>query len=288
MSSLQKWVSGHDLLKKWNIMDSELIDCLKKGLKPFRKYNGLPILCPEKHHAFFYYNEKYAQILEALKTINRNYESAKGIEAQITEFSIGNKKTTFFQVKNSSFMFEITKTDYENVKNLYNIETSFGGQIHRTPIFIDNCKVVQLFKKIIDETKAEFQSKIEDIKSDDPNCILWKYFIKPREEKVIKKLCDKMTEAVFKLKDVEKFEGEQVLKPQKKLRPNQKHKIECRKVAGILWKKYPNMTIADIINRNEIIEVSKKNDGNLYTEKTVRNWIKDLCPDRSAGRRRRT
>lgn len=275
-------------MKRWKIMDFELIDCLKKGLKPFRKYSGLPILCPKEHHAFFYYDEKYAQILEASKTINKNYESEKGIEAKITEFSIGNKKTTLFQVKNSSFLFEITKTDYEKVKNLFNIEASSGGQIHRTPIFIDNCKVVRLFKKIIDETKAEYQSKIDDIKSDDPNCILWKYFIKPCEEKVIKKQCDKMTQAVFNLKDVEKFEREQVLKPQKKLRASQKHKNECRKVAAKLWEKYPSMTIADMINQNEMIEVSKKSDGKFYVDKTVRNWIKELCPNRSAGRRTQT
>ena len=73
----------------------------------------------------------------------------------------------------------------------------------------------------------------------------------------------------------------------KKSRPNQRHKIECRKVAAKLWEKHPNMTIADMINQNEIIEVSKKSDGALYMEKTVRNWIKDLCPNPAPGRRRR-
>jgi hypothetical protein len=30
---------------------------------------------------------------------------------------------------------------------------------------------------------------------------------------------------------------------------------------------------------NEVFE------GRVYKEKTIRNWIKDLCPDRSPGRR---
>jgi hypothetical protein len=74
----------------------------------------------------------------------------------------------------------------------------------------------------------------------------------------------------------------------KKLRPSQMHRDECRKVAAKFWEKYPEMTIADMIDRAEILEVSKKNNGKAYMEKTVRNWIKDLCPDRSPGRRKRT
>jgi len=74
----------------------------------------------------------------------------------------------------------------------------------------------------------------------------------------------------------------------KKHRLSQKAKIECRAIAKKIWGKDPKITIADMINHPELLPHTKKKDGNLYTEKTVRNWIKDLCPDRSKGRRKGT
>ena len=68
----------------------------------------------------------------------------------------------------------------------------------------------------------------------------------------------------------------------KKLRPNQKHKIECRKIASKIWENDPKVTIADMILRDEIAKVCETK---VYCETTLRNWIKDLCPDRSPGRR---
>jgi hypothetical protein len=67
-----------------------------------------------------------------------------------------------------------------------------------------------------------------------------------------------------------------------KLRPNQKHKIECRKVAKKIWDENPSITIADMILSDEISNVC---EGKVYAEKTLHNWIKDLCPNRSPGRR---
>jgi hypothetical protein len=69
---------------------------------------------------------------------------------------------------------------------------------------------------------------------------------------------------------------------EKKLRPNQNHKIEYRKVAESLWEKNPTITITDMCYKDEINEIS---DPKQYSEKTIRNWIKDLCPNRSPGRR---
>jgi len=65
-------------------------------------------------------------------------------------------------------------------------------------------------------------------------------------------------------------------------RPMQKIREECRKIAKRLWKKYPKMTIQDMIFRDEIAHACGQK---LYTEDTIRNWIKDLCPNRLPGRR---
>ena len=74
----------------------------------------------------------------------------------------------------------------------------------------------------------------------------------------------------------------------KKLRPSQKAKNECRKIAKKIWGENPQITIADMINHDDLLSYTTKKDGNFYTEKTVRNWIKNLCPDRSRGRRKST
>jgi hypothetical protein len=68
----------------------------------------------------------------------------------------------------------------------------------------------------------------------------------------------------------------------KRLRPNQRHKIECRKVAGELWKADPDLSIVEISKRKEIWDACEKEH---YTPKTIRNWINDLCPNRNPGRR---
>jgi hypothetical protein len=94
----------------------------------------------------------------------------------------------------------------------------------------------------------------------------------------------------FRLSDVEKLEKEyrfesensRETKKEKKLRPNQRHKKRCREIAERLWKVDSEITIADMAFHDEITTAF---DGKMYAEKTIRNWIKDLCPDRSPGRR---
>jgi hypothetical protein len=64
----------------------------------------------------------------------------------------------------------------------------------------------------------------------------------------------------------------------------QRHRLECRKVAAKLWEKDRLITIADMVLRDEIniVFAGRKK---FYTEDTIRNWIKDLCPNRKPGRR---
>jgi hypothetical protein len=76
--------------------------------------------------------------------------------------------------------------------------------------------------------------------------------------------------------------------PHKKLRPNQLAKRKCGNIAEKIWEKDPQITIAEMINHPDLIPHTKKKDGKFYAEKTVRNWIKELCPDRSPGRRKNT
>ncbi|MFC1554093.1 sigma 54-interacting transcriptional regulator [candidate division KSB1 bacterium] len=68
----------------------------------------------------------------------------------------------------------------------------------------------------------------------------------------------------------------------KKLRPSQKHRLECRKIAEKIWANNPSITIPEMIQRAEIKEAADNID---YRKRTMRNWIKNLCPNRSPGRR---
>jgi hypothetical protein len=106
---------------------------------------------------------------------------------------------------------------------------------------------------------------------------------KPEEAKAEIKI---LVNSYYKKNQVAEFEKKlQPIGSNKKLRPSQKAKIECRKVAEKLWEKHPNMTIADMIMKDEIVKAC---ENKIYAEKTIRDWIKDLCPNRSPGRRKQT
>ena len=65
-------------------------------------------------------------------------------------------------------------------------------------------------------------------------------------------------------------------------RPHQRHREAARAAADVLWRKDKTITIADMILCDEI---TKACGGKNYVEGTLRDWIKDLCPDRKPGRR---
>jgi hypothetical protein len=100
-----------------------------------------------------------------------------------------------------------------------------------------------------------------------------------------------LSDLLFRLSDTKEYESEypEIVagriddkKPEKKQRPSQIHKEKCREVAEKLWGEDPTLTIVDMTYRDEINALF---DGKIYTEKTIRKWIKDLNPDSSPGRR---
>ena len=68
---------------------------------------------------------------------------------------------------------------------------------------------------------------------------------------------------------------------QRKLRPEQRYKLACRESAEKIWEEDPNLTIEKMIDRKEITHACQ---GTAYIRNTIRNWIKDLCPNRNPGR----
>jgi len=94
----------------------------------------------------------------------------------------------------------------------------------------------------------------------------------------------RVPEPLVSLEEVKRFEAEErspeLVKP---LGKNQRHKERCRAIAEYLWDKNPNTTIADVIRLDAINKIGC--EGHLYGDKTLREWINDLCPDRTPGRR---
>lgn len=71
-------------------------------------------------------------------------------------------------------------------------------------------------------------------------------------------------------------------------RHSTKCKMKCREIAGKIWESNPSITIREMTEREEILEHSKNLKGDLYSDNTIREWIKDLCPNRSPGRPKKT
>ena len=59
------------------------------------------------------------------------------------------------------------------------------------------------------------------------------------------------------------------------------HKLNARAVAAKLWgKKYKNLSVPELIDTQEMLDATLKSDGlTNYSSRTVKDWIKDLCPN---------
>ncbi len=68
----------------------------------------------------------------------------------------------------------------------------------------------------------------------------------------------------------------------KKLLPCQRHRKAVQDIAEKIWSKEPDLTIVDMSKRSEIIHACEKK---IYSERTLRKWMKELCPNRNPGRR---
>jgi hypothetical protein len=66
-------------------------------------------------------------------------------------------------------------------------------------------------------------------------------------------------------------------------RSSASHRPRCRALAALLWELHPDLTIADMIVRDDFTRHGC--EGVVYHETTLRRWINDLSPNRKPGRR---
>lgn len=60
---------------------------------------------------------------------------------------------------------------------------------------------------------------------------------------------------------------------------------QCRTLASYLWSKDPTINITRMVAHPDLAKFS---DCRAFTAKTVRQWIKDLCPNPTVGRPRKS
>ncbi len=108
---------------------------------------------------------------------------------------------------------------------------------------------------------------------------------KERIERLNKLTCETPKEELDRQKAKQNLERElaELQSENEPKRQNQKDKVKVRKIAKELWKENPTRTIPDVTNDKKIKSATSRH----YKPTTIRNWIKDLAPNRSPGRRKR-
>ena len=124
----------------------------------------------------------------------------------------------------------------------------------------------------------------------------WDGFELPQENELAVCFINRLVGSNYRAEDVDRLFKEHTEPPEKRKSSEAKPKLyrsmpsqerikKCREIAKQIWNQQPDLTIAGMINRNEIIRQTKRPDGSTYSEMTVRSWIRDLCPNPKPGRR---
>ena len=293
------WISGQGIILYKDLRDFELFRLVKKGLQPYSSDLGEPVLPPTMREKkdFFQKAESILAHLQLNLRLNLVDPYQPMPVARDTNILTPQKKLTDKQKESQK-----AKKLHEAKQNLKDEDSDL---LH---LLMDSRRTLRVFEdptthhKTLEEIKLAHIDRIKEVEKliKDINEELseesedWADYT-PRSQEEKKRIIQELLDYNYKVEEVNRLAGpakipvqmttEQspVKSPKKKLTPVQRHKEQCQKVAKSLWKKNPTITIADMIQQNEItIEACEGKD---YTEKTIREWINDLCPDRSPGRR---
>lgn len=99
-------------------------------------------------------------------------------------------------------------------------------------------------------------------------------------------IMERLGNYVFKLSEIESFiTGNSTQERVFNLRSYQRHRERCRALAEFFWGEDSKIKIAHMIKKKAIIKIGC--EGAEYTPKKLRDWIKDLSPERKPGRPRK-
>jgi hypothetical protein len=116
-------------------------------------------------------------------------------------------------------------------------------------------------------------------------------------------LVNKIEQCMFKLTEIERLETthniilqnvrlekhdiQNDIKPKRERKKGKRQicREKVREKAREIWDKEPSITIEAMSISDDVTNITLEQCGTMFVEKTVRGWIKDLCPNRSPGRR---
>ncbi|RKX62138.1 MAG: hypothetical protein DRP37_02340 [Thermodesulfobacteriota bacterium] len=293
------WISGKGIILDKNLRDFELFGLVKKGLQPYSSDLGEPVLPPtmQEKKDFLQRAEVILADLQFNLQLNLIVPYQPMPVSKDTNILTPQKKLTDKQKESQKAkkLHEAKQNLKEENSDLLSllIESRRTLRVFEDPTI--HHKTLEEIKLIHIDRIKDVKKLIEDIKEElSKESGNWADYI-PRSQEEEKQIIQELLTYIYKVEEVNRLAGPpkipaqmtteqpQVKSPKKKLTPVQRHKKQCRKVAKSLWKKNPTMTIADMIQRDEItIGVC---EDKAYKEKTIRKWINDLCPNRVPGRR---
>jgi len=148
---------------------------------------------------------------------------------------------------------------------------------------------------VYDETGQEVSPEealynINDDRSDAEKIMAWQEFELPGSDTEAEELANKLNNVYFDEGNAQEIEETFDLAGKKKSydpnkqkpsdkHPRVRHRNQARAVAKDLWDKYPDMSLTEMANNDEVLKVSKKSNDKLYLEKSVKGWIRNLNPN---------
>jgi hypothetical protein len=290
------WISGKGIILDKNLRDFELFELVKKGLQPYSSELGAPVLSPTMREkkdflqraevilADLQFNLKLNLIVPYQPMPVPRDTNILTPQKKLTEKQKESQKAKLYMARQNlkeedSDLLSLLIASRRTLR-VFEDPTIHHKTLEETKLaHIDRTKEV---KKLIEDIKEELSKESGD----------WADYT-PRSQEEKKQIIKELLTHIYKVEEVNRLAGpakipvqmtteQSVVKSPKKKPSAQRHKEQCRKVAKSLWKKDSTITIADMIQRDEICHAC---DDKVYTEKAIRGWIKDLCPDRSPGRR---
>ena len=131
---------------------------------------------------------------------------------------------------------------------------------------------------------------IADLRADADKIKAWKSVELPGSEKLAQRMLAKLGDLYF---DEINAQGIEVAfdlaagaeagnkAKNKQMHHTDIHRLKAMAVAAELWAgKYKDLSVPELINTDEMLKVTLKSDGrSQYADRTVKDWIKDLCPN---------
>jgi hypothetical protein len=152
-------------------------------------------------------------------------------------------------------------------------------------------KLVESQIQPLDEQLQSCRSYLQSIED-----LNWNGFELPQKKELSNCFFNGVINSRFRADEVERLLNRPVESVDERKPPGDKFELsrsahsedcikKCREIAKKIWDKRPDLTIAGMIEHNEIIRQAKRPDGSTYSGTTIRSWIRDLCPNPKPGRR---